>query len=349
MSRTAAGTARALRAYVEAYTEGVTAIRDIDLAARQLPPWASLGEGAAGTAYTLWRLGDRRTALRWADAALQDSRRPAFHTTLCDRTRTSSLMFGRVGVQWSAALVSGGAHTDRLAASLDQGVTRLEFATGAAGHLLASITLLRLRRHPALARHAAALATRLETGLARRCRRPWTPRDATGFAHGWVGILFALLEWYRFRTLPVPARVVAALTTLAGVWSAGTIQTEALRSSWCNGAAGATLLWVRAYETTGDARFRRLAARTARAAVRTSGRSSTLCCGDAGVGFALLAMHRIEPSSGWHERAVRVCARAVQQVEMPRAFGLFQGHGGLVCLAADCLSDVPRGLPAVES
>ncbi|MFN7918272.1 MAG: lanthionine synthetase LanC family protein [Vicinamibacterales bacterium] len=348
MNRISRGTTRALQAYVEAYRGGVGAIRDIDLARRQLPPWASLGEGAAGTAYTLWRLGDRRSASRWADAALADRRRAAFHSTLCDRTRASSLMFGRVGVRWTAALVKGGTHTDRFAKSLEAGATRLEFATGAAGHLLASIVLLRRRSHPRLARCATALAGRLETGLVRRGHRTWTPRDATGFAHGWVGVLFALLEWYRFSGVAVPSPAVGALTALAGAWSPDTVQTEALQPSWCNGAAGASLLWARAFESTGDRRFSRLAARAAHAAVRTSGRSSTLCCGDAGVGFALLAMHRIDPSGGWRGQAAGLCARAIAQVDMPRAFGLFQGHGGLVCLAADCVSEAPQGFPAVE-
>lgn len=347
MPHNASAAERSIREYLESYLYTVARIRDLDTLRERLSPSASLGEGMAGTAYALWRLGEPRLARRWADAARQDSGRRAFHTRLAPATRRTSTMFGQAGVRWVAAMVGGGPHTRAYAHSLGDGCTRLEFASGTAGQLLTGLLLVRERPDQAIRRLLARNADRLDRALRRRSRTPWTPRDATGFAHGWPGVLFALLAWHRAAGSSPSPDSIDALSRLARLWSPYTIETPALRASWCNGAAGATLLWVAAFESTGDPVFLRLARRTARAAVAASGHASTLCCGDTGVAFALLAMARIDPGAAWRDPASALCARAIGQAVMPHPFGLFHGHAGLACLAHDCLAGA-GGFPALE-
>jgi serine/threonine-protein kinase len=339
---------RVLREYLQAYRDAIAAGEDLDGARRQLAPYASLGEGAAGTAYALWRIGERQHASAWVKAALADRRRSAFAASLSESSRRVSTMFGRAGVRWVSALVEGREHVNAYSRILEAGCPRVEFASGAAGHLLAALILLRQRPTQRLDQAAAQLADRLNRAVRRRARRGWCIRDATGFAHGWPGVLYAILQWHGAKGTTPDGRVLDAVRDLAAIWSAQALAHPMLQASWCNGAAGATLLWAATYALTRERRFLRVGRRAARAALASSGRASTLCCGDAGVAYALLAMARVDEGTAWRERANAVCVRAIRCAEMPRPFGLFQGHAGLVCLAHDCLGR-PRGFPAVDA
>jgi hypothetical protein len=338
---------RILRQYLKVYRDTMAAANP-DLAGRQRAAYASLGEGAAGTAYALWRLGERRAASAWVRAALGDRRRSAFATSLSESSRGISMMFGRAGAQWVAALVDGGEHVDAYARTVETGGPRVEFASGSAGHLLGVLILLRQRSSQRLDRAAEQLAQRLTRAVRRRARRAWDARDATGFAHGWPGVLYALLQWHGAESTTPPPHVLDALHLLSSMWSPHAIANPLLEASWCNGAAGATLLWAASYASTGEHRFLQVARRAARAALAARGKASTLCCGDVGVAYGLLAMARIDERNAWRERAHAVCVQAIRHAAMPRPFGLFQGHAGLACLAQDCLGPT-RGFPAVDA
>jgi len=75
---------------------------------------------------------------------------------------------------------------------------------------------------------------------------------------------------------------------------------------------------------------------------------SSLCCGDVGVAFAVLAVDRIDSDPRWRRDARGLTARTIAHGAMPGRFGLFQGDAGLVCLALDCL-DEARGFPGIEA
>ena len=172
--------------------------------------------------------------------------------------------------------------------------------------------------------------------------------DATGFAHGWPGILYAVLAWHEQRSAPAPQWFADALRRLAVVWSPGLTSKPGFEASWCNGAAGAALLWSKAYTCLGDEVFSRVARRAARTALAASGRMSSLCCGDVGVAFAVLAVDRIDSDPRWRRHARLLAARTIAHGAMPWRFGLFQGDAGLVCLTLDCLGEA-RGFPGIEA
>jgi len=337
---------RQLRDYVKTYRRSVARLRHADVPTLQLPPFATLAEGGAGTAYALWRLGERRRATAWSRAALSDRRRDAYDASVPPSFRRTSIMVGRVGVRWIEALLAGRDRIDAFARSVMAETGRLEFACGAAGHL---VGLSRLRRHtPSRTLEDATVA--LERRLGRAVmRRAWRAQDATGFAHGWPGVLYALLDSHAARDAPVPSWLNDALHRLAPLWKASLVS-DAFAASWCRGAAGATLLWTKAFEGTGDAMFREVARRAGATALANSGGSLSLCCGDAGVAYAALALARIDSTRDWRRLGKALAARTVRRtatVAMHRPCGLFQGHAGLLCLVLDCL-DEPRGFPLVE-
>ena len=338
-----------LREYLATYRRSVVRLEYADVPLLQDPPFATLAEGAAGTAYALWRLGERRRASVWMNAALGDRRAAALGASVPPSFRRGSVMFGRVGLRWVAALLSGSQSVDDYVRSVRVEKGRLEFAAGAAGHLVGLSRLYRQKPGRTLERAAVAVQDRIARAAKRRAQWPWRAQDATGFAHGWPGVLYALLDWHQVQATPAPSWLTDALHRLAAHWRSDLVS-DGFAASWCRGAAGATLLWIKAFEVTGASMFLEAARRAGAAALVTSGHSLSLCCGDAGIAYAALGMARIDTTRDWRGLATALAARTVQNtatVAMHRPCGLFQGHAGLVCLALDCL-DEPRGFPLVE-
>jgi len=335
-----------LRDYVATYVRSVTRLRYADVPTLQLPPFATLADGGAGTAYALWRLGDRRRASAWASAAISDSGRGAYGTSVSRSFRDASIMFGHVGVGWVKALLTGGKTIGDYVRTVGTPAGRLEFAGGAAGHLVGLSRLFRQKPSRTLEDAMVVVERRLLRAV---MRRTWRAEDATGFAHGWPGILYALLDAHAVRDVPVPSRLGDSLRRLARNWKASLVS-GALAGSWCRGAAGATLLWVRAFESTGDSLFLEVAQRAGTSALANRGGSLSLCCGDAGIAYAALALARIDPARDWRRLGKALAVHTVRRTSttaMHRPCGLFQGHAGLCCLALDYL-EKPRGFPLVE-
>ncbi len=204
------------------------------------PPRCSLGHGAAGVAYFLWRYGsiagapealDR--AADWVATAERDiasteafaGRPPAFPDSRA--ARPTSVLFGEAGVWWTSAVVHAALRDDR---RVDRATGRfcaiatacpedaLDVAGGAAGLLLAAAGLLEQLGDLAPQRvHAAGedLARRLRDAATLRERGPADPLGWLGAAHGWCGVAHALLRWCRAtgtrpdRQARGPARLAA--------------------------------------------------------------------------------------------------------------------------------------------
>ncbi len=320
---------RVFRSYVSTYLEAIEVTRYRELADLQSPPFATLANGGAGTAYALWRLGRTRRAQAWMKAVRSDRTRAAFRAPTSEHwTPRSSYMFGRAGQSWVQARIGGSQRRAAIADYVAAARARprlAEFASGEAGHLRS-----------------------LEKRVRARMEAAWHPQDAMRFAHGWSGVLYALLAYHQWRNEPAPEWLVSALIALVSVWSP-TDAGMGLASSWCNGAAGALLFWAKAYRCTSERRFLEAARIAAQTALGCTGQSPTLCCGDAGVAYGLLALDLVDPDQRWRVQARELAAAAIRDSRMKWPNGLFQGHPGLVCLALDCIAERAGGFPAIEA
>lgn len=355
------------RVYIERYLEAIHSINYRSLPSLQAPPFATLSHGAAGTAYALWRLGRMRLAENWLLAAIADR---SSNTLSGDpRMPSTSYLFGSSGKHWVHARLARGALRERAirryiaAARVRTGWT--DFASGTAGLLSGATLILNDATAPTLIDQKLEAAARslrrsLDARLRDHVKHGWHPHDAMRFAHGWSGIAYALLADRARRQKPVPAWMHTALLDLVAIWSPTLASTPGLAASWCNGAAGATLLWSKAFSTTGERRFLVAARKAARTAAHAVGTNADLCCGTGGVAYALLSLDRIDPDHGWRERATELATCSIQRatglatssIQRPTMRwpnGLHRGHPGLVCLALDCLAERPRGFPAVEA
>ena len=339
---------RGFRDYVAAYTDAIRSTRYAELDVLQPPPFGTLSEGGAGTAYALARLGETRRARRWIAAVLADRRAVAYQAPGGSARTHGSYLFGRAGVRWVQAILEPEAGAPAFARVVRVPGAMDELAHGTAGHLLALALLVEHRPDPRLARLGAKLAVHLERAVRARAEHAWAVTDTRGVAHGWAGILYALVVWHRVRCAPLPGWIADALVRLAAAATPGAGPAY-YAGAWCNGEGGMVLLWVAAFAATGMPAFVDAARASARVAAAANQVESSLCCGRGGVAFALLALHRIDPRGRWRTQARAIAARAIADATLRWTNGLFQGHPGLVCLALDCIADAPRGFPAIET
>lgn len=347
----AAGPAR-LGALIDGWV-GLAELQSLrDVEQEQRAPWASISQGAAGNAYALWYVATRRrhpTALaaarRWARFATRAAeRRSGFRNREFRRVPlASSVVFGRPGLQVVDALLAHARGTStarapafaRLRAALTRGgAAPTEFMAGQAGALTAALLVRRCTGDESMGPVVETLAHRLLGGAALPTR---------GFAHGQAGVQHALLAWSHQTKTELPGGVHGALlrSTDAEIIAAA----PPLAGTWCNGLTGFVLLWVKAYELTGDAVWRERARATARSLTQLPAGNGSLCCGLGGRAYALLALSRIDQTEDWRSRATELCVRGLGAVP---GHGVFRGLPGLVCLAVDLTTPGEARFPLVE-
>jgi eukaryotic-like serine/threonine-protein kinase len=332
---------------------------------RALPaPTASLNHGAAGVAYAWYRraLGEGNaehlaTADAWCLAATRHAAADgdrAWYEEALDvgpaQVGRTALYHSELGVRCVTALValarddeeaaqSALATYVRAAAALDP---RPDLVVGRAGVLLGC----------ALIRDACAAAGRCDVGklvglgdalceglLRELAGEP--PHDLS-VAHGRAGMLHAALAWGPGSDADVTlGDALGALREEGrpgpdgGLWWPRTPAGERwLLPSWCSGAAGHVLLWLAADARFPDAGHLEAAERAAVTAWRSDERQPSLCCGLAGRGFALVALHRRGDEHVWLERARTLCDHAAAGAGTVRdgPASLFKGDLGIALL-----------------
>ena len=166
-----------------------------------------------------------------------------------------------------------------------------------------------------------------------------------GFAHGWVGVLYALLAWGgRFnariveRCLPFIAELEGMKVEgkLGGYWPRHLDQSAEAGDtpSWCNGAAGCVLLWSEAYTSTGDDRWLRHARDAGRLTALHHDQEFSLCCGLAGRAFCLGHLGRVSGEQEWFNLA-EGCLERARPYQGNFIHSLFQGIPGLELARAE--------------
>jgi serine/threonine-protein kinase len=227
-----------------------------------------------------------------------------------------------------------------------------------------------LARHDVDCAPVLALGTRLagcvegwmaEQRISDACEMRWL-----GLAHGWAGLLFGLLRWTEASGVAVAPIVRERLHDLArlGIREGNSIcwplrlgndaSDRAPFTGWCHGSAGYLLLWTLAYRVLGRGRFLALARGSARHIAASIGSErivdSSLCCGSAGQGFALLALHRATGEPESLRLAGELCERAVQYAgRTTRPNSLFKGDVGIALLVQEIAQPLRASMPLVET
>jgi serine/threonine-protein kinase len=178
-----------------------------------------------------------------------------------------------------------------------------------------------------------------------------------GIAHGSAGLVFTLLRWTRARqrsAQPLLAAKLDELAELAIPYDRGWCWTMHNNSSsfmpgWCHGTAGYTMLFALAHELLRVPRYAEVAERAAASAWDIETPNGSLCCGNAGNGYAFLAVYRLTAARLWLERA-RVAARRAARDRSTLIFrdSLYKGALGVTLLASELDRPAMAAMPLFE-
>jgi eukaryotic-like serine/threonine-protein kinase len=343
-------------------------------------PCATLADGAAGVAYFLLRHarfggGERslEAARCWSERAVSARKRKgafASESEAFDSIPPTSVLYREPGVWWVRALVASAAGDAQVAehagGRFAQAAVRAcgkpgDVGWGSAGLLLGCAQLVEaFPEASAVAAVRAAgeqLALELATFTDREGARPGEAAlGCLGAAHGWAGVVQALLRWSVATAQPVAGEVpimlerLMALRRPSGCWPITAGSREVWRG-WCHGSAGWAMLWALAWQATGEKDFLTLAEVSARDATADADELAILCCGRAGQAFAALTLFRITREQHWLAAASRVATDAVRvaaAADVP-VHSLFNGELGVALLVAELEDPERSAMPLFEA
>jgi hypothetical protein len=345
------------------------------------PPYRSLYIGGAGIAYTFWKaaclLDDPEWlhhARFWIDhvAAAPEDNPSAPHPENAGRVTeyaiSDSFFLGNRGVAFVQALV---AHAEDNPTSLKRATRGLtapegkrlevqELFQGISGRLLACALLEAEIGDDSFREHGDSLATDLiETANFSVGSVPWRSNHALGLAHGRAGNYYALLHWSKETGYSLPDWILPSLRQYAQLgqrrahgmsWPVDDRNESRHMNTWCNGAPGLVFLWTQAYSLFGDDLFLETARAAAEYALHEPDhRIAGLCCGAAGMTYALLALNRADPKRPWLDHAHHYCDLAVEgAADIHARLSLYRGSAGVACLLLDMLEPDEAMMPALE-
>ena len=239
---------------------------------------------------------------------------------------------------------------------------------GHAGVLIANALLLEalapIHEYPRrrVAEHGAAVLAAIEDAAVSLPAMRDAGFSTMGAAHGWTGALYATLRWCAATRRPLPGETVRRLRELAGYgqpWGRGmrwphtldprSPENRTCLAGWCNGTAGLVHLWTLAAQLTGDAAFDDLADRAAWSTwEHASDTITNICCGLAGLAYALLVRYRTTGDAAWYRRAAALASRAARVAAAdppPHPDSLYHGTVGIALLVADLERPRTAGMP----
>lgn len=357
-------------------------------------PVCSVTYGAAGAALACYRravvarsAAHLAVARHWMAVAESSLDAPdAFYdgNELTRRTIGAfSTHHGPLGVWLTSALVShasGDERGMRVACSRWRDLSRsrrqeIDLTLGRAGVVNSGATLVSLLS-PAWPRMAEGIRRRARAEhavLLREVRRyapigdPRCRLANLGAAHGWSGVLLALLRWRAADkpTAAADAEILRRLDELSGCgvpagrglrWPWHDVISEAddqhsFIGGWCNGSAGITHLWLESYAAFRRDSYLELAHGAAWHTWEYDDDAvESLCCGLAGRAYALLAMYRVTGEMAWYDRARELAARAAASVRLdhPESLSLYRGALGVALLSEEIDDAHTARMPAFE-
>jgi eukaryotic-like serine/threonine-protein kinase len=338
-------------------------------------PLCSVNTGAAGIAYALYRIASVRedpsllaVAELWIAAAERNaSNEAAFYSEELDLTRSTvgrvSLFHTAAGVACVEALIGLALGDEaRATGGVERFINRsrgacdnLDLTLGRSSTLLGCAPLL-----SSLPREAGGARTALihfgdEVADGLRGSMAALPVIGAaqplnlGIAHGWGGVLFALLRWREACDRNGPddmietrLRQLASLAEPSGEglrwkWLTGQAGADGFMPGWCNGSAGLVHLWNLAHRQFRREDYGMLARGAAWNAWQEPRSFGDLCCGAAGRAYAMLNLYRETGEGPWLERArdlARDAAAGIANWSLRRD-SLYKGEIGVALLIAD--------------
>jgi serine/threonine-protein kinase len=355
-------------------------------------PTASCMNGGAGFAYALLRIAAARSdgsllplADLWATQAgvAANDASTAFWSDELDivpeTVGEDSLYHAASGVHCVRALVAFGLGNiwacqnalDSYVAAAERSCVETDVAFGKAGLLIGSAILLQALTTPPNmidTKKLQALGTSLQADLWRQIRDQPAISDSNdirsiGVAHGWAGILYAILLWTlateRADLTGLRARLdeLAALGRPVGrglrwpVEAGRPAADNSLAGSWCNGAAGFVHLWTVGHQVFEDDAYMDLATSAAWTAYDWPAETGDLCCGLGGRAYALLSLYQQTGEPAWLARARDLADRAAVSVRTSalRRDSLYRGEIGVAVLEADLLQPQHACMPLFQT
>jgi serine/threonine-protein kinase len=359
-----------------------------------IAPTTSVNYGSAGIAHALHRIAcasDDAELLALADVWSMRSVREidsegAFYNREYGLTPEivgrSSLYHSPAGVYVVQALIAKSrgdlegqcAATETFIQFSRRPCQQIDLTLGMAGLLLGCVFLLDALKDPSRASLTAPHVERLKArgdeiaDMLQRTMDGYGPiRDSNelrnlGMAHGWAGLLYAIMCWCAAAAEPLPGLMTERLHQLGDCaepvsrglqWKinlGGGHHAAAgggFMSGWCNGSAGYVFLWTEAHKATCVPRYLELAEGAAWNAWETRVDTGNLCCGLAGQSYALLNLFRHTGDSVWLRRAREVAGLAAGAIVTMRSRdskgfeldlrpeSLYKGDVGVAVLDAD--------------
>jgi len=352
----------------------------------RIPPTCSVNYGAAGIAYALYRMSctaAQPSLLSLADiwatkAAAGTGSASAWYNDdlgikaeIVGDVSLYHTMSGVSLVQASIAHALGDSVARHEALEAFVSASRapcknLDLTLGRAGSLLGCALLLDAMPKSdvllALGRELACATSDELNGYPEieRCRS----LPFLGVAHGWAGVLYALLQWCRASGDAIPAALPGRLEQLAAcatrvgdglLWKRRIDEhehrhTADFSASWCNGAAGFVHLWTTAHGLLLAPEYLAFARGAAATAWSGNAMGADLCCGAAGRAYALLALYRHTREDAWLERAKALAMSAVEGARELKGRGdsLYKGQLGVALLMSDLAAPESACMPLFE-
>jgi serine/threonine-protein kinase len=352
-------------------------------------PTASVMNGAAGLAYALLRIAMIRddehllaAADLWSTKALLATEPNSFWNPQLEITKEifgeRSLYHTVAGVHCVEALLAHAradgitqqAAIDAFIDAAGEPCSHVDVAFGKAGLLLGCALLAEAVAPPQAPQmnRLRSLADDLAGSICGMiAREPSVAESAEltylGVAHGWAGVLYALLRWSEAFGTELSAMVferLAQLGSLSHPWGRGLVWPRELRTgltqnglaaSWCNGGAGFVHLWTLAHRHSGDNSYAKLAEMASWTAYEGPDAGGDLCCGLAGRAYALLAMYKYSGERHWLLRARHLADRAAASIKSVAVStnSLYKGEIGVALLFAELQSPEQACMPMFEA
>ena len=168
-----------------------------------------------------------------------------------------------------------------------------------------------------------------------------------GIAHGWAGILYAVVKWCVIANQPIPTKFFHRVEELL---SQGIVEENLMRwnltsdnkvswPGWCHGSAGYIFLWTALYNFTNDEKYLFTAEKTAKHFLASQKESSVcnLCCGGAGECYALLNLYNVTHNNFYLNEAKQLARKMLPHAYsgQMRNNSLYKGDVGVGVLLTE--------------